>query len=140
MPNNEKRSRAWLVRWDSVGAHAAVKQRVAAVLPWQLGFQTVGRIIEAIYAHRMYEPVEMLSIARNKTNNPYPYRIGTAPLIREDGVHTNIGWEGEVACGHNPSLLARQAWVWTADTVNGSVEWEDLPRPSLDWRQPRPAS
>jgi hypothetical protein len=130
-----KRMSAWVVRWDWGGEHAAVDQKIAAVLPGSWGIENVKRVVEALYAAREYSPAEMLEAARRRGHNPYPARCGTVSVIREDGVHTSIEWFGEVICGHNPFLVARKANVSIDPEDSAGIAYEDLPRPlRLDLR------
>ena len=48
----ENAVRAWVIRWEWSGRHAAVEQPVAAVLRPQLGGRNLLRIVEALYAAR----------------------------------------------------------------------------------------
>jgi hypothetical protein len=128
-PGASHGARAWLVRWEWVGAHAAVEQPVAAILPWRWGHVRVLGVVECLYAAREFDPVDMLEASRPGGNNPYPAHLGTCRAIREDGTTSQVEWQGEVLCGHNPHLVARQARVWRDGGATGSVCWEDLPRP-----------
>lgn len=123
---------AWLVTWEWVGDHARVDQPIAAILPRRLGHETVQRIVEVLYAEREYTPGEMLEAARDRGYNPYRAHFGSCSLIREDGSSGTVAWQGEIICGHNPYLLARQARVWPdGDAVR--YEWA-YERPRLDLR------
>lgn len=128
------RRRVWLIQWVGVGQHARPEQEVAAMLPWQAGAETVRRFVEAFYAAASYTPAEMLEAARPRGHNPYKAHFGSAPVILEDGSRSSIAWDGEVLCGANPHLVARQAYVWVQE-ADDSVAWEYLPRPEGDLRQ-----
>jgi hypothetical protein len=136
-----KRMSAWVVRWDWEGEHAAVDQKIAAVLPGSWGSENVKRVVEALYAAHDYSPAEMLEAARRRGHNPYPARNGTVSVIREDGVHASIEWLGEVICGHNPFIVARKANVSIDPEDSAEIVYEDLPRPSgLDLRHQTPGA
>jgi hypothetical protein len=122
--------RAWVVRWEWAGAHAAVAQPVAAVLRPQLSAEHVRRIVEALYAARQYSPDEMVEAIRRRGHQPYPARFSTVRVDPDGrGRSYTVRWEGEVFCGANPFLLARKARVWPAADGSGAVHWEDDPRP-----------
>jgi hypothetical protein len=114
--------KAWVVRWEWSGDHAAVEQPVAAVLRPQTSGDQVLRIVEILHASRQYEPDEMLFAIRRNGHQPYPAQFGTIG---------GVPWMGEVVCGHNPYLVARKAGVWPAGDGSGRIEWEDIPRPDL---------
>jgi hypothetical protein len=118
--------RAWVIRWDWCGAHAAIDQPVAAVLRPQTSPQQVKRIVELLYAAREYEPGEMLHAIRRNGHNPYPAQFDP----EGDGRTHRVQWSGEISCGHNPFLVARLATAWWADDGSGRIEWEDDPKPS----------
>ena len=65
--------KAWLVRWEWAGAHAAVEQPVAAILSPRLGGEGIKRAVETLYAVLTYRPDEMLGAAQQHDSfNPYP--------------------------------------------------------------------
>jgi hypothetical protein len=134
-----KQRRAWVIRWDWGGDHARVTQPIVAILSPQLGSETVRRLVEALYAAREYTPEEMLEASRRGGYNPYKAMLGTCPMILEDGTTVQSTWEGEILCGHNPHLVARRALVSATGDPDGSVEFEDLPRPAPDLRGWRPS-
>jgi hypothetical protein len=135
-----RRNTAWVVRWDWAGDHAKVKQPIAAILPSQLGPETVRRLVETLYAAREYTPAEMLEASRRNGFNPYRATFGSCPVTLEDGSTTQATWQGEVLCGHNPYLVARKAIVRSVGDDEGSVVFEDTPRPAIDMRGWQPAS
>jgi hypothetical protein len=129
--------RAWLVRWDWMGDHAAVEQPILAVLNWRLGVDRIRWLVEALYATKSYEPSEMLQWCRRPEENPYKARLGTAPFNDGEAI-VQVPWTGEVICGHNPWIVARQVAklrvVRRPGPLPGMFEdeglaWEDLPRP-----------
>jgi len=139
MGSRSRRRTAWVMRWDWVGEHAAVEQRVAAVLPPQWGHETVKRVVEVVYAASAYVPAEMPEAARRGGHNPYPAKYGRIPGIREDGVRESVEYQGEVTCGHNPFLIARKAKVRLDPKDPGEIVYEDLPRPRPFDLRSRPA-
>jgi hypothetical protein len=133
-PGN-KGVRAWVVRWEWAGPHAAVDQPVAAVLPPQIGGANLLRLVETLYAAREYAPDEMLNATRKNGRNPYPAKWGTIGVVPGHGSEPRqVPWRGEVICGHNPFLVARLARAWPALDGSGGIEWEDDPRPDLPQR------
>jgi hypothetical protein len=123
-----KAIKAWVVRWEWAGDHAAVDQPIAAVLRPQISGRQILRIVEILYAARQYEPDEMLSAIRRNGHQPYPARFGTVEVDPDGRGHwRHVPWKGEIVCGHNPYLVARLAKVWPAG--DGLIEWEDDPRP-----------
>lgn len=126
-PMAKKAIRAWIIRWEWAGSHAAVEQPVAAVLPPQIGARNLLRIIETLYAAREYAPQDMLGAIRRGGHKPYQAEWGTAEInLGKDGWR-RVRWEGEVICGHNPFLVARLARAWPVG--EGRIEWQDDPRP-----------
>jgi hypothetical protein len=98
----------------------------------------VRRIVDALYAASEYTPAEMLEAARRGGHNPYAAELGTATLIREDGSTGYVSWQGEVACGHNPRLVARLADVRRDPASDEAVVYVDDERPVMDLRGWRP--
>jgi hypothetical protein len=123
--------RAWLVRWEWAGEHAAVEQPVAAILSPRLGGEGVRRAVEMLYAVLTYRPDEMLAAARQHGGfNPYPAQFATVSVYLGE-LTANVPWEGEVICGANPWLAARKARIWPLRDDSGSVGWEDDERPTV---------
>jgi hypothetical protein len=120
-------TKAWVIRWEWSGPHAAVEEPVASVLPWRLGVAQIERIVEALYAAKWYTPDEMLGTAKRNGHKPYGATLGTISVDLQDGHGSRqIGWQGEVWCGHNPMLVARKAQVWPSETNPGEIVWEDV--------------
>jgi hypothetical protein len=77
--------KAWLVRWEWAGNHAAVEQPVAAILSPRLGGEGVRRAVEMIYAVLTYRPDEMLAAAQQYGGfNPYEAEFGTVSVDLDD--------------------------------------------------------
>jgi hypothetical protein len=121
--------KAWLVRWEWAGNHAAVEQPVAAILSPRLGPERVRQAVELLYASLSYTPDEMLEAARDGGFNPYRATFNTVN-VRMDGRDLQVPWQGEIACGHNPWLAARKARVWPLGDGSGGVGWVDDERPT----------
>src|SRR5512133_2650806 len=87
MKRNQK---AWLLTWEWTGDHAAVEDRLAAILRPRLSQQIVGEIVESLYAIHEYSPGELACWSRRPKENPYKAQ-----------------WHGNHCfCGGNPSLHA----------------------------------
>lgn len=86
--------KAWLITWEWAGPHAAVADKVAAVLSPLWGHGRVAQIVELLYARAHYDVEEMARMyAKVGGSNPYP------------ATTTKTGW---IVCGHNPHLAARK--------------------------------
>jgi hypothetical protein len=131
--------RAWLVRWDWAGEHARVDREVIAVLPPQTSAAEVAKFIERYYSASAYQPDEMLQFMRVPDANPYRARFGTVTAILEDGTATQVRWDGDVFCGHNPFIVASRVHDLKASPVaDGSrLTWEEAPRPVVDLQRKR---
>ena len=82
--------KAWLLQWEWMGNHAAVEDRIAAILRPRLSQRIVGEIVEYLYAIHAYSPTELAYYAKRPKENPYKAQ-----------------WEnGHCFCGHNPLLAA----------------------------------
>ncbi len=129
-PRARSSYKAWVVRWESADAHAAVEQPVAAIVSPRLRGRQVRVTVELLHAVLSYTPDEMLAAARqHNAHNPYPAKFGTVS-VNVRGERLQVPWEGEVICGHNPWLAARKARVWPLGDGSGNVRWEDDPRPT----------
>jgi hypothetical protein len=108
----------WLVTWEWAGDHAEPEERVAAILNRRVPAERVREIVELLYANEYLSLSERAAVALNPKKRPYPARFGSA---------SGLVWDGEILCGHNPWLRARQVRLQT--DVPGEVTWEELPRP-----------
>ena len=111
---------AWLVTWEWAGPHAAVEDRIAAILRPRLSERIVGEIVECLYARHAYHLSEMAAWARRPAENPYPAQW----------------YEGHCFCGGNPSLHAKRVrnLVIVEHPQSGleTVSWVSPPRYRLD--------
>lgn len=125
-----KGRKAWLVRWEWAGGHAAVEQPVAAILSPRLRGEQVRRAVEMLYASAWYTPAEMLRAAQQHDSfNPYPAKFATVS-VEVSGQTARVRWEGEVLCGHNPWLAARKALIRPLQDGSVGVGWVDDERPA----------
>ncbi len=123
--------KAWLVRWEWTGDHAAREQPVVAILSPRLGGERVRRAVEMLYAVLTYRPDEMLGAAQQYSSfNPYPAEFATVS-VNVDGGTAQVPWEGEIVCGHNPWLAARKARIWPLQDGSGGVGRVDDERPTV---------
>jgi len=83
---------AWLVMWDWAGPHAAVEDRLAAILRPRTSREAVQEILRCLYAIHAYTPTEQALWSKRPAENPY-----------------KPGWTGKYlcSCGHNPYLNAQ---------------------------------
>jgi hypothetical protein len=88
----KRNQKAWLLTWEWVGAHATVEDRIAAILRPKLSRQTVGEIVETLYAIHSYSPTELAYWAKRPKEKPYKAEWD------KDNNHCH--------CGDNPSLHA----------------------------------
>jgi hypothetical protein len=94
-------ARAWLITWRGIGDRVQVpqdKEIVAITSPrWPPG--RIRELVEQLYLSQKQSATEIIRASRNPEDNPYPLRFG--------GAHATV-WRGEVFCGENPFLWARQ--------------------------------
>ena len=86
--------KAWIIRWNWVGDHAAVDRPTVAVLSARTSAETVKKYVEFLYTTQQRLRDQLDQAHYNKTKpNPYPAEF--------------VGnWRGAVTCGHNPFLEA----------------------------------
>ena len=109
--------------WEWIGDHAAVPDKVAAILNPRLSEERVRETVEFLFANASYTLSERLGYASNRRFNPYPARFGAL---------TGIPWRGQVICGHNPWLFARKVdGVDVVENEDGDevLVWSERPRP-----------
>lgn len=125
-----KGRRAWLVTWEAAGPHATVEQPIAAVLSSQTGAETVRVFVERLYASHHFTGAEMLDALPPKGHNPYLAHYGSV-RVEQRGFAQTVPFTGQIVCGHNPHLYARQVShlrVGTGTYGDGSAR--------LDWTEP----
>jgi hypothetical protein len=126
-----KGRRAWLVTWESVGPRATVDQPIAAVLSIQTGAESVRVFVERLYASHHFTGAEMLEALPPKGHNPYRARYGSVQ-VEQGGFAQAVPFTGQVVCGHNPHLYARQV----AGLRVGVGTYDDG-SPRLAWTEPQ---
>ena len=111
--------KAWIVKWNWIGEHAAVKRPVVAILSARLHPDEVRKRVEFLYAVTHSSLREQMEQARyNDPAKPaYP-----AQFSSKDGVPH----QGLITCGHNPFLEAYQVeglCLVTNDDGEETPEW-----------------
>lgn len=117
MKSNQK---AWLLTWEWIGEHAAVEDRIAAILRPRLSQHVVGEIVQYFYAIHAYYPTELAIWSKRPKENPYKAQ-----------------WHKKHCfCGHNPSLHANYVHqlTITEDPDSGleTISWVLPPRYQLN--------
>ncbi|HEY7314013.1 MAG TPA: hypothetical protein VH643_31980 [Gemmataceae bacterium] len=115
----------WLVTWEWAGDHAAVNEKIVAILDYRRSSKQMLQIVELLYINSTSSVQEKVSYARNRKKNPYPAKYGYLG---------NIPWMGEIYCGHNPYLHARRVdnlKVTIDEDMNETVSWDERPKPAV---------
>jgi hypothetical protein len=117
---------AWLVTWEWIGDHARVKdeKKVVALFNYRWSGERVRDFVEQIYVALEFSDWSKVGVARNQRDNPYRAQFGTL---------NGRLWHGEVSCGHNPWLRARQVRnfeVVIDDDGTNHTRWEEIQRPN----------
>jgi hypothetical protein len=115
--------KAWLITLEWNGEHAAVEDRIVAILSARMSGEQVRRHVDFYYTSRKSALREKLDLARySKPAQPtYPaefVRIGPQ----------QIQWLGHITCGDNPWLCARKV-------VNLKIAKNDDGREVLGWQE-----
>src|SRR4051812_9139563 len=93
--------RAWLVRWEWAGEHAAVEKPIIALFHPNTGAEKIRDFAERYYMATKYEPSELLHYLRHPDENPYRARFGDTSVVDESGRTSRVMFSGEILCGHN---------------------------------------
>ena len=116
---------AWLVTWEWTGNHAKPDRKIAAILNPHWSADRIRQIVEFIYANSCYSISEQIRYAKNRKLNPYPAKYTSIE---------GVPWEGQITCGHNPSLFARHVdnlAVTGEPDEEGGVIWTERPKPDF---------
>lgn len=112
MKRNQK---AWLLTWEWIGDHAAVEDRIAAILRPRLSRDVVGEMVETLYALHSYSVTELAYCSRRPKENPYKAQW----------------YNNHCYCGQNPSLHANYVHQLkiTEDSGSGleTISWVHPP-------------
>ncbi|MGR3802030.1 MAG: hypothetical protein ACU0AY_01040 [Marinibacterium profundimaris] len=86
--------KAWIIKWDWIGDHAAVKQPIVAILSARKSPETVRNYVELLYGSQqsLHDQRDIARYNKPRTN-PYPAEFAG-------------NWAGAITCGHNPFLEA----------------------------------
>lgn len=63
---------AWLITWEWIGDHAAVEQKIVAILNYRKSAKYVKDFIEQLYIEKTSTVTEKMSFAKDRKSNPYP--------------------------------------------------------------------
>lgn len=115
---------AWLLTWEWIGENKRPPcgEKVLALLSGRWSPVRVSELVEQFYVALTSDPAGKLSIARNRTANPYPIMYGNVGGIPvADQMHV----------GHNPWIGARRVRNVRLATVNGQDQlvWDEVPLP-----------
>lgn len=110
--------KAWLIRWNWAGNHAAVDNPIVTVLSARTNIKDIQAYVEQRYIEATASLDEKLDYARYNDPVEPPYRAR-----RERGV---------IHCGHNPWLEAKKV-----DDLKVEVDGEG--KEVLKWAKPVPA-
>lgn len=103
-PLRTRRSSAWLLRWEWAGAHAALEDEIAAILPSRWGSDRVETAMWLLYHLRERTLSELADVARNSSNS----------VFKPQWYH------GVAHMGGNPSLAAFQVKNLLVETEPGT--------------------
>ncbi|MBJ6802804.1 hypothetical protein [Geomonas propionica] len=81
--------RAWLLLWEW-SDHAALEDRIAGILSPRLSKQTVGGLVQQLYAVNFYDASEQAAYAKHPKEAPYQV----------------VWYEDQCTCGRSPLLIA----------------------------------
>lgn len=120
--------KAWIIKWNWIGEHAAVERPVVAILSARTSPNEVRKCVEFLYTVTHASLREQMEQARynDPAQPPYP-----AEFARGDGVL----FQGRITCGNNPFLEAYQVEnirLVTSDGGDETLEWT----PHAQKRQP----
>ncbi len=121
---------AWLGTWEGTQEDG---KRIAFILNSRLGSDTVKCFVERLSASMTYSPREMLVVAKNNKDNPYPVEYGDVELPSEKRIKNR----DSLFCGHNPFIHARRVinleFIATGKHGEGELTWEEFPKSDVSW-------
>ena len=94
--DEETNMKAWVIRWDWAGDHAAHPNPFIAVLSARCGSESVREFVERFYITATASVSEQIEYARYTNPRPPAYTA-------------NVSAKGLIDCGHNPFIVARRA-------------------------------
>ena len=117
---------AWLVVWEWAAEHAALVDRVAAILNPRLSVRRVGSLLEWLYVDATSNASSLAEYAKNPRNLPYRAQIDVNGIVR---------------CGGHPCLIADRVTelAVASDPATGleTITWVSSPRFELAADGPR---
>jgi hypothetical protein len=123
---------AWLITWEWIGDHAAVEDKVVAVVNYRRPASYIKDLMEQLYIEKTSSASEKVAYAKDMKSNPYPASFGSVGGVQ---------WRGRLLCGHNPHLFARLVSNVRVEMQDGEeiLLWEERPVPAPVMSRP-PAS
>jgi hypothetical protein len=118
-----RKSRAWVVRWESI-TDSPIRKKIIAIFDSRFSGERIRWFVEKFYMTQTCTPREMTSYVRNKAEF----------MINEEG----MGCFGYIRCGHQPLVLAtivKDLIVTDKGDGNQEVSWTDIPMPRIDAQQ-----
>ncbi|MND94947.1 hypothetical protein D3C76_920460 [compost metagenome] len=114
---------AWLITWEWFGDHAAVEDKVVAIVSYRHSGPYIKDLMEHLYIVKTSSASEKLAYAKDRKSNPYPASYGTIK---------GVPWEGRISCGDNPFLLGRLVSNVRVEVQDGKeiLLWEERPVPA----------
>lgn len=111
--------KAWIIKWNWIGEHAAVERPVVAILSARLHPDEVRKRVEFLYTVKHPSLREQMEQARynDPAKPPYPAKFSS---------RGGVQYQGRITCGHNPFLEAYQVenlHLVTNDDGDDTPEW-----------------
>lgn len=109
--------KAWIIKWDWIGDHAAVDDPYINILSARVSPGEVLEYVQRCYASSEYSLSEQIAQARyNKPSIP-PYQA-------HFDVVEGHSYENCIVCGHNPHIVAFKADSVHVDEESGELMWD----------------
>jgi len=119
-----KKSKAWLITWEEFGTiEKDQSKKIVSIFDSRVSSDKIRDYTENFYISTQYSPLEKITFANKRRNNPYP-----AEYFRIDGVP----WQGRITCGDNPHLFARivkNLIVVNNEFGQETISWVEQPIP-----------
>lgn len=119
---------AWLITWDWCGEHAAVTDRIAAILGARKSESKVAELVEFIYMHSRSSVGEIAHYANRPSRIPFK--------AQRSMVINGVPHGERIICGNNPWLYARKVSDLNVHSDPGSdietISW--MEPPTFGWK------
>jgi excinuclease UvrABC helicase subunit UvrB len=114
---------AWLITWEWIGDHAAVEDKVVAIVNYRRPAAYIKDLMEQLYIEKTSSVSEKVAYAKDMKSNPYPASFGDVGGVQ---------WRSQLYCGHNPHLFARLVSNVRTEVQEGEEKllWEERPVPA----------